>query len=146
MRIATFALLLGLIMVGAFGGPVSDASAVGAEAVVARLDYSGCYPVHNFELCAGITGGRHQVITPAGVGVAGFTVFCCFTGSAGGELISKRWQTEHITGVTRDGSFAVIRDSGWSECSAGEQTCSGWFLLQHADGETAVDRLNVLFA
>ena len=128
------AVLLGLVLTACVG-QVHGVGATGADATTERLDFSGCYPVHQFEVCAEITGVRHQIVTPAGNVVTGFTEFSCFTITAFGQFVSEQCQTEHNSGLTKDGFLTLVHDSGQIEFTDGEQTCTGRFRLQVSRGE-----------
>jgi hypothetical protein len=135
-------LLIALVLTALFG-QIRSAGAQGADATTESLDFSGCFPDHQFEVCAEITGVRHQIVTPSGNVITGFTEFSCFTITAFGEFVSERCQTEHNAELSEDGFLMMAHDSGQMEFTDGEQTCTGRFLFEVADGELVVSESDI---
>jgi hypothetical protein len=119
------------------------AGAQGAEIIHESLDFSGCFPDHQFQVCVEISGKRHQIAAPNGRVITGFTETSCFTITSFGEFISQRCQTEHSASMTVDGFLTRVHDSGSMEFTDGVQTCAGHFLLQIANGELVVNETNI---
>jgi hypothetical protein len=136
-------LLLVTFVVTAFFCQTRLTGAQSAEVSNESLDFSGCFPDHQFEVCAEISGVRHQIVTSSGVTITGFTEFSCFTVTLFGEFVSQRCQTEHNAGMTIDGFLTSAHDSGYMEFTEGGQTCAGRFLLQIANGELIVDESDI---
>ena len=128
-------LLLVVFVVSAFFCQTRVTAAEGAEVSHESLDFSGCFPNHQFEVCAEISGVRHQIVTPNGMAITGFTEKSCFTVTAFGEFVSQRCQTENLTTMSVDGFLTKSHDSGYMEFTDGVQTCSDRFLVRIAHGE-----------
>jgi hypothetical protein len=98
------------------------------------LAFSGCFPNHQFEVCAEISGVRHQIVTPSGRAITGFKETSCFTITEFGTFVSQKCQTEVLTTMTVDGLLKRSHDSGSMTFTDGVQTCSGRFRSEIRNG------------
>ncbi len=136
-------LLLALVL-AALAGQIRFASARGADVTHENLAFSGCFSSHQFDVCAEISGVRHQIVTPSGKVITGFTEHSCFVITSFGEFVSQRCQKEHFAGMTVDGFLTRSHDSGQMEFTDGVQTCAGRFLLRISHGALVLSDSNVV--
>jgi len=115
-------------------GQVHFTNAQGAEVTQDNLAFSGCFPNHQFEVCAEISGVRHQIVTQSGRAITGFKETSCFTITEFGAFVSQRCQTEMLTSISIDGFLKRSHDSGHMEFRDGVQTCSGRFRSEIKNG------------